>query len=119
MKFIEVTRDTATSGQSELSLAGLAKAVGMAPAIANLIPTAVLVGGVAGRRPPARPAELWRSRIAVATMTLGSPVVNINSYAMLLACLAPWVWPVRETVPSPTRPRPRATRSRAAAPLPA
>ena len=45
-KFIEVTRDTATSGQSELSLAGLFKAVGMAPEIANLLPTAVLLGGV-------------------------------------------------------------------------
>ena len=96
-KFIEVTRDTALSGQSELSVAGLAKAVGMAPGIANLLPTAVLVGGVLAvallRNRPG-----WAFAIAVVTMTLGSPVVNINSYSMLLACLAPWVWPVRETL---------------------
>lgn len=100
-KFIEVTRDTATSGQSELSLAGLAKAVGMAPAMANLIPTAVLVGGfLAIALLRGRPGVAFA--IAVATMTLGSPVVNINSYAMLLACLAPWIWPLPATVPSPT-----------------
>jgi hypothetical protein len=98
-KFIEVTRDTATAGQSELSLAGLAKAVGMAPGIANLLPTAFLVGGVLA-------VALLRDRpgiafaIAVAAMTLGSPVVNINSYSMLLASLAPWIWPIHETVPS-------------------
>ena len=100
-KFIEVTRDTATSGQSELSLAGLAKAVGLAPEIANLLPTAMLLGGIVGvlllrNRPN------WSFALAVATMTLGSPVVNINSYSMLLACITPWIWPLGETVPSPT-----------------
>jgi hypothetical protein len=55
----------------------------------------------------------WAFAIAVAAMTLGSPVVNINSYSMLLACLAPWVWPVREPSGSPAvteppgRPEPR------------
>jgi hypothetical protein len=112
-KFIEVTRDTATSGQSELSLAGLAKAVGMAPAIANLLPTAMLAGGILGvlllrNRPN------WSFALAVATMTLGSPVVNINSYSMLLACITPWIWPIGETVPRPTEsavadPEPRRT----------
>ena len=100
-KFIEVTRDTATSGQSELSLAGLAKAVGMAPGIANLLPTAVLVGGVL-LVAVLRDRPNWAFAIAVATMTLGSPVVNINSYSMLLACITPWIWPIRETLPSPT-----------------
>ena len=99
-KFIEVTRDTATVGQSELSLAGLAKAVGMAPAIANLLPTTMLVGGVLGilllrNRPN------WAFALAVATMTQGSPVENNNSFSMLLACITPWIWPIRETVASP------------------
>jgi hypothetical protein len=94
-KFIEVTRDTALSGQSELSLAGLAKAVGMAPGIANLLPTAVLVGGILAVA-LLRDRPNWAFAIAVATMTLGSPVVNINSYSLLLACVAPWVWPIRE-----------------------
>ena len=95
LRYIEITRDTAASGQSELSLAGLAKAVGMAPAIANLVPTIVLVAGVlAVLALRGRPGMAFA--VAVATMTLGSPVVNINSYAMLLGCLAPWIWPARE-----------------------
>ncbi len=99
-KFIEVTRDTATIGQSELSLAGLAKAVGVAPGIASLLPTAMLLGGILGvlllrNRPN------WSFALAVATMTLGSPVVNINSFSMLLACIAPWIWPVGENLASP------------------
>jgi hypothetical protein len=97
--FIQVTRDTATQGQSELSLAGLAKAIGVAPGIANLLPTAMLVGGVLGilllRNQPN-----WAFALAVATMTLGSPVVNINSFSMLLACITPWIWPIRETAAS-------------------
>jgi Glycosyltransferase family 87 len=100
-KFIEITRDTATLGQSELSLAGLAKAIGVAPGIANLLPTAMLLGGIVGvlllrNRPN------WAFALAVATMTLGSPVVNINSFSMLLACVTPWIWPIRETVASPS-----------------
>lgn len=99
-KFIEVTRDTATTGQSELSLAGLAKAVGVGPGIANLLPTAMLLGGILGvlllrNRPN------WSFTLAVATMTLGSPVVNINSFSMLLACITPWIWPIREAVLNP------------------
>ena len=43
----------------------------------------------------------WAFALAVATMTLGSPVVNINSYSMLLACIAPWIWPVAEMVDEP------------------
>jgi len=92
LRFIAITRDTATIGQSDLSLAGLAKAVGIGPTIADLLPTLMLVGGLIG-------VALLRSRpgpafaLAVATMTLGSPVVNINSYALLLGCLAPAMWP--------------------------
>ena len=94
VRFVEITRDTATIGQSELSLAGLAKAIGMAPGLANLLPTAALVIGLLGvlllrSRPD------WAYTIAVATMVLGSPVVNINSYAMLLGCLAPAIWPLQ------------------------
>ncbi|HEX7473152.1 MAG TPA: glycosyltransferase family 87 protein, partial [Candidatus Limnocylindrales bacterium] len=97
LTFIQVTRDTATVGQSDLSLAGLAKAIGMAPAIANLIPAAMLLGGVLGVF-LLRDRPNWAFALAVATMTLGSPVVNINSYAMLLGCLAPWIWPLPEPV---------------------
>ena len=98
--FIQVTRDTATTGQSELSLAGLTKAIGLAPGIANLLPSAMLLGGVVGVN-LLRNRPNWAFALAVATMTLGSPVVNINSYSLLLACITPWIWPVRKTVARP------------------
>lgn len=94
LRYLEITRDTATIGQSELSLAGLAKAIGVPAGVANVLPSAALVSGLAG-------VLLLRGRpgvafsLAVATMVLGSPVVNINSYALLLACLAPSIWPVQ------------------------
>jgi hypothetical protein len=52
-------------------------------------------------------AEVWalRSRpelayaVAVGTMILGSPVVNGNTYALLIACLAPFAWPLRQRAP--------------------
>jgi hypothetical protein len=100
LTFIQITRDTATIGQSELSLAGLARAVGVAPGIANLLPMAMLLGGILGVF-LLRSRSNWAFALAVATMTLGSPVVNINSFAMLLACIAPWVWPVGEGVGGP------------------
>jgi len=93
IRFLEITRDTATVGQSELSLAGLAKAIGAPASIASFLPTAMLVSGLLGvLLLRSRPG--WAFSLAVATMVLGSPVVNINSYAMLLACLAPAIWPL-------------------------
>jgi len=93
LRFIEITRTTATIGQSELSLAGLAKAIGVPASVASFLPTAALVTGLIGvlllRSKPA-----WAFSLAVATMVLGSPVVNINSYALLLGCLAPAIWPM-------------------------
>lgn len=93
LRFVEITRDTASIGTSELSLAGLARAAGAAPGAAAVLPTVALVTGLVGvlvlrHRPGAAFA------LAVMTMTLGSPVVNINSYALLLGCLAPLVWPI-------------------------
>ncbi|MHB8399478.1 MAG: glycosyltransferase 87 family protein [Candidatus Limnocylindrales bacterium] len=105
LRYLEITRETTTIGQSDLSLGGLARAIGVAPSVADLLPIAMLVGGVLG-------IVLLRNRpgpafaLAVATMTLGSPVVNINSYALLLGCLAPAMWSPRipsisTTVPGP------------------
>jgi hypothetical protein len=106
IRFLEITRDTATVGVSELSLAGLAKAIGVPASIANILPTAALAIGLLGVLVlRSRPA--WAYSIAVATMVVGSPVVNINSYALLLGCLAPAIWPM-ETAPSPVE-RPTAS----------
>lgn len=92
IKFIEVTRSTATVGQSELSLAGIALALGAPSQLATILPSAVLVLGVlATALLRTRPGPAFS--VAVATMVLGSPVVNINSFALLLGCLAPAMWP--------------------------
>ncbi len=103
IRFVEITRDTATIGASELSLAGLAKAVGVPATIANILPTAALVTGLLGvlllRTRPA-----WAYSLAVATMVVGSPVVNINSYALLLGCLAPAIWPMETVLSRAERP---------------
>lgn len=93
MRYLDITRDTASIGQSELSLAGLAQAIGVPASFAKLFPTAALVLGMLGVV-LLRGRSAWAYSIAVATMVFGSPVVNINSYALLLGCLAPWIWPV-------------------------
>jgi hypothetical protein len=102
IRFLEITRDTATVGVSDLSLAGMAAWLGVDPTIAKLLPTAMLLGGMAGvLLLRARPGLAFA--VAIATMTLGSPVVNINSYALLLACLAPAMWPNPAETPGPAK----------------
>ncbi len=102
VRYLEITRDTATIGASDLSLAGIARWLGVSPTLAQLLPTAMLIGGMAGvLLLRARPGLAFA--LAVATMTLGSPVVNINSYALLLGCLAPAMWPKRVETPGPAK----------------
>ncbi len=55
--------------------------------------------------------EVWalRSRpalafaVAVGTMIFGSPVVNGNTYALLLAALVPFAWPLEASLQSVAR----------------
>ncbi len=108
LDYLRVARDTASIGLSDLSLGGLAKAIGVSTAVANILPAAALVVGGVGTLLLRRRAGLAFA-CAVATLVLGSPVVNINSYALLLACIAPAVWPL---VPeSSGTPRPTATKA--------
>ena len=91
--YLQVIRDTASQGTSDLSVAGLARAVGVPGAIAAYLPWVVFLGG-------SGLAWLFRARpgtsfaFAIVAMVQGSSVVNINSYALLLAALAPAAWPV-------------------------
>ena len=91
--YLQVIRDTASQGTSDLSIAGLAWSVGVPGTIAGLLGWLVFFGGLGI-------AWLLRSRpgvsfaCAIVAMVLGSSVVNINSYAMLIAILAPAAWPV-------------------------
>jgi glycosyl transferase family 87 len=81
-----------TTPPSMFSLAGMVGTLGID---VPWITYAVLIFGL---------AEIWalRSRpalafpVAVGTMILASPVVNLNTYVLLLACLAPFAWPLAE-----------------------
>lgn len=98
--YLQVIRDTANQGTSDLSVAGLARSVGVPGSVAGFLPWLVFIGGLGL-------AWLLRARsgisfaCAVVAMVLGSSVVNINSFAMLIAALAPVAWPVagRATAP--------------------
>jgi len=104
LDYLSIARSTATIGASDLSLAGLARAVGFPSSIAALVPAATLVLGCLGilvlRRRPA-----WAYALGVVTAVLGSPVVNINWYAYLLMALVPFAWPPggRTTARGPQR----------------
>jgi hypothetical protein len=93
LEYLGIIRQTSSVGTSDLSLAGMARFVGVDPSVANLLPTLALVGGfvaiwlLRGRPGPAYAA-------AVVTMLFGSPVVNINWFTVLLTALAPVVWPL-------------------------
>ncbi|HEY7523482.1 MAG TPA: glycosyltransferase family 87 protein [Candidatus Limnocylindrales bacterium] len=112
LAYLGIVRDTASAGQRHLSLAGMAKFVGIAPEIANLLPTLALLLGVGGiallRRHPDRAFV-----VAVLTLIFGSPTVNINWFALLFACLAPLAWPwVDRAIDAPRVPAPEAQRRR-------
>ena len=92
-EYLGIIRQTSTAGTSDLSLAGMARFIGLDPAIAGLLPMAALVVGfVAIWLLRDRPGLAYAA--AVVTMLLGSPVVNINWFTVLLAALAPAVWPL-------------------------
>lgn len=93
LEYLGIMRQTATAGTTYLSLAGAARYVGVPVDVANLLPTAAIVIGV---------AVIWLLRdrpglayaAAVITMIAGSPVVQVTWFTILLAALAPIVWPM-------------------------
>lgn len=92
-EYLGIIRQTSTTGTSELSLAGLARYVGVDAAVANLLPTAALLGGVVVMwLVRARPGLAYA--VGVITMLVGSPVINVNWFTVLIAALAPVVWPM-------------------------
>ena len=94
-EYLGIIRQTSTTGTSELSLAGLARYVGIDVSIANLLPTASLLGGVVVMwLVRARPGLAYA--LGVITMLVGSPVINVNWFTVLLGALAPVVWPMSD-----------------------
>ena len=93
IRYLEIIRETNLLGSSDLSVAGFARALGVAPDVASILPTVALAGGlIAMVLLRSRPAAAWV--VAVFTVVLGSPVVNVNWYAFLLAAIAPLAWPM-------------------------
>lgn len=94
-EYLGIIRQTSTVGTSDLSLAGMARFVGVDPSIASALPAVALVlGFVAMWFLRERPGLAYAA--AVVTMLLGSPVVNVNWFTVLLAALAPAVWPMTQ-----------------------
>ena len=101
LEYLGIVRQTATTGTTVLSLAGVARYVGVDPAVANVLPTLALgLGALIIALLRDRPGPAYAA--AVVTMLLGSPVINVNWLTILLTALAPAVWPMRSS-PAPIR----------------
>ena len=102
LEYLGIIRQTATTGTTVLSLAGVARYVGVDPAVANVLPTVALgLGAVIIALLRDRPGPAYAA--AVVTMLVGSPVINVNWLTILLTALAPAVWPMRPQ-PGPAKP---------------
>jgi hypothetical protein len=92
VRYVGIVRDTIVNGSRPLSLAGMARFIGVAPEIANFLPTGALIAGVIAiwllRR---RPDKAFV--VSVFVLVFGSPTVSINWFVMLFAALAPMAWP--------------------------
>jgi hypothetical protein len=106
LRYLSIATQTVGGGNSNLSLAGVASALGVPPSIAASLPKLALVAGAISiwlirKRPGAAFA------VAIVTAIFGSPVVNFNTLALLMATLAPLAWPIREpTTDQPADGRP-------------
>lgn len=97
LEFLGIIRQTASAGTTVLSLAGAARYLGIDAGVASALPTLALVAGfVVVWTLRARPGVAYAA--AIVTMLVGSPVINVNWFTILLAALAPLVWPVPPTL---------------------
>lgn len=91
--YLSIIRQTATTGTSPLSLAGLARTAGLSEAIGAALPVvSLVVGTLSVWLLRARPGASWAASIV--TMLAASPVVNVNWFTLLLVALAPLAWPM-------------------------
>lgn len=98
LEFLGIAQRTVVEGSTDLSAAGIARAVGVPHEAASLLPPILLASGlIAVWLLRSRPGLSWA--IAVVTVIAGSPVVNVNWYALVLATVAPLAWPVRPVRP--------------------
>jgi hypothetical protein len=89
--YLLVAQETQLSGLSDMSIAGLLLGLGAPPTLAPIVTVGLLIFGaieVFALRHRPRLAFV----VAVGTMILASPVVNLNTLTLLLAVLAPIAW---------------------------
>ncbi len=92
LEYLNVIRHTSTAGASELSIVGIASALGVPQDLARMLLYglwgACAVAMVALRR---RPGAAYG--VAVVWLVLGTPVLQPYTPALLVALLAPVAWP--------------------------
>jgi hypothetical protein len=94
LAYLSVMRDTTTIGPSDQSLPGILRALGMPEFLVARVSLVTDVAGVVGvLASRGRPAASYR--VAIVTLVAGSPVVYVNTFLLLIAALAPNLWPLR------------------------
>jgi len=95
LAYLGVIGQTGSVGTSQFSVAGLFRVLGAPPEIARWAPVVVDLAGVG--------LMWWRRRqaafgyaVAVFTMVWGSPVMNFDWLTLMLAALAPGIWPLKD-----------------------
>jgi glycosyl transferase family 87 len=104
LKYLEVIRSTVAVGTAEVTLAGLGRALGVAPEIARWFPiigAAILCAGVVAFRH--RPGLSFS--LAVIAAVAGTPATGFHTFGVLLAALAPRVFPMRQREPADGSPQ--------------
>jgi hypothetical protein len=115
LAYLDVIRQTVSSGSTDISLPGLVRGAGVNPAQAWLVLPITWLGGLGSMvalRLIAPPGTRHAAgfRVAVVLMTLASPVVHPDGLVPLLALLAPTAWPWH-AASEPIRSRVTASRS--------
>jgi hypothetical protein len=91
--YLNVIRNTQEVGTNGFSLAGVARFVGVAPDVARWLPDVALLACV-GLMGLCRNRPRWSYSLAVLAWLIGSPVVDFNTFMLLIPLLAPMAWPV-------------------------
>jgi hypothetical protein len=111
--YLGVIRNTQEVGTNGFSLAGVGRFVGIAPEFARWLPDVALLVCLsvmfAWRERPARCYS-----VAVVAWLVASPVVDFNTFMLLLPLLAPLAWPAEETTEAAESARPNARASASA-----
>jgi Glycosyltransferase family 87 len=93
-EYLDVIRNTLGPGTTDLSLAGMGRAIGLPVAVAGYLPIAWwMLCGLAIALLRRRPGPAFGA--AILMEVLGSPVVQPYTFILLLAIIAPLAWPWR------------------------